>query len=291
MAIIDITGACDLHIHTAPDAYDRIADDVRMAEICRDAGMRAIGLKAHIESTASRAYHTEKQVPGIKVLGGVTLNWHVGGINPSAVDGVLKLGGRIVWMPTYHSKHHEKIVGSLGSYGYQGSASQGYSLTGITIFDENGKLIPEIYPILEMIKEHDVILGTSHLSPKEGLALLKAAKEVGCRRVVVTHPFFYVPDMTVEEVKQAVDLGGIVEFCASAPLNPIPRHIDFNKYVDAVKLCGAENFIIGTDCGQRRKTYPPETIRMFAQTLHMKGVSETDIHKMTCDNYDRLIDF
>ena len=33
MAKIDITGACDLHIHTAPDTFERLADDVEMAAV------------------------------------------------------------------------------------------------------------------------------------------------------------------------------------------------------------------------------------------------------------------
>ena len=31
MGLITMEGACDLHIHTSPDIFERIADDVRTA--------------------------------------------------------------------------------------------------------------------------------------------------------------------------------------------------------------------------------------------------------------------
>lgn len=290
MAKIDITGACDLHIHTAPDTFERLADDVEMAEICRDAGFRTIAYKSHIGGTQERAWHTMRQVDGIKVLGGIVLNNHVGGINPSAVDAALKNGASIVWMPSYHSLKHLQVMGSLGGYGYQSEGKRNYEMDPITILDEKGELIPEVFPILEMIRNHNAILATSHLSAEEGLLLIKAAKEVGCKKVLVTHPFFIVPEYTFEQVKQAVELGAVIEFCASAPLNPVPKAIPIQWYVEAIQNLGADHFIIGSDCGQTRKTYPPETMRMFAQTINYKGVGTSEIHKMLVTNYDSLLE-
>ena len=66
--------------------------------------------------------------------------------------------------------------------------------------------------------------------------------------------------------------------------------IPFNWYIDAINEIGADHIVIGSDCGQARKTYPPETIRMFAQTLNYQGISASDIHKMLVTNYDPLLD-
>ena len=60
MAIFSIKGACDLHIHTAPDIFERLADDVEVAEACRNAGMRAIVFKCHADTTMTRAWHTHR---------------------------------------------------------------------------------------------------------------------------------------------------------------------------------------------------------------------------------------
>lgn len=289
MPRISIVGACDLHIHTGPDAFDRLADDVEMAKICLDAGFRAIGYKHHIECTAGRAWHTMRQVPGIKVLGGITLNNHVGGINPAAVDGALKTGAKIVWMPSYHSLKHFQVMGSLGGYGYQGGEATLYEMSPVTVFDKAGRLSIETIQILELIKKYDAIIATSHLSAEEGIALCRAAHNIGINKVLITHPFFMVPEYTLDQLKEAVSYGATVEFCASAPLNPVPRSIPFHWYTEAISEIGADHIVIASDCGQARKTYPPETIRMFAQTLNYSGVSEKDLHKMLVANYDPLI--
>ena len=291
MGLITMEGACDLHIHTSPDIFERIADDVRTAEACRDAGMKAIVFKCHADTTMTRAWHTERQVPGIRVFGGIVLNLNVGGINPAAVDVALKLGAVEVWMPSYHSLAHYKATGKMGGYGHQGAdVSTNYPVKPITILDGNGELIPEIWPILELVKQHDAILGTSHLGPEEGLKLIRAAREVGCRKVVLTHPFFAPPSCTIEQIKEAVELGAFCEFCSGNALSPIPAPIPLELYKEAVDACGSENFIISSDTGHPRKTMAPETSRMFAQSLTYKGVKQADVERMLKDNYHKLLE-
>ena len=292
MGLITMEGACDLHIHTSPDIFERIADDVRTAEACRDAGMKAIVFKCHAVTTMTRAWHTERQGPGIRVFGGIVLNLYVGGINPAAVDVALKLGAVEVWMPSYHSLAHYKATGKMGGYGHQGAdVTTNYPVKPITILDEKGELIPEIWPILELVKQHDAILGTSHLGSEEGLKLIRAAREVGCRKVVLTHPFFAPPSCTVEQIKEAVELGAFCEFCSGNALSPIPAPIPLELYKEAVDACGSENFIISSDTGHPRKTMAPETSRMFAQSLTYKGVKQADVERMLKDNYHKLLDF
>lgn len=291
MGLITMEGACDLHIHTSPDIFERIADDVRTAEACRDAGMKAIVFKCHADTTMTRAWHTERQVPGIRVFGGIVLNLNVGGINPAAVDVALKLGAVEVWMPSYHSLAHYKATGKMGGYGHQGAdVTTNYPVKPITILDGNGELIPEIWPILELVKQHDAILGTSHLAPREGLKLIRAAREVGCRKVVLTHPFFAPPSCTIEQIKEAVELGAFCEFCSGNALSPIPAPIPLELYKEAVDACGSENFIISSDTGHPRKTMAPETSRMFAQSLTYKGVKQADVERMLKDNYHKLLE-
>lgn len=291
MGRITMEGACDLHIHTSPDIFERIADDVETAIICRDAGMKAIVFKCHADTTMVRAWHTARQVSGIKVFGGVTLNLNVGGINPAAVDVALKLGAVEVWMPSYHSLAHYQATGKMGGYGHQGAdVVTNYPVKPITILDEKGELIPEIWPILELVKQYDVILGTSHLGAEEGLKLIKAAREVGCKKVVLTHPFFAPPSCTIEQVKRAVELGAFCEFCSGNALSPIPAPIALELYKEAVDACGSDHFIISSDTGHPRKTTAPETSRMFGQSLVFKGVKQSDVEKMLKENYNSLLD-
>ena len=104
--LIDMTGAVDLHCHPYPDLFPRLADDFDIVRAARDAGMKAIVLKCHHENTVSRAYLVQRVMPGIRVYGGVVLNYYVGGINAAAVEAALRLGGKEVWMPTVDAGYH-----------------------------------------------------------------------------------------------------------------------------------------------------------------------------------------
>ena len=155
MAIYSIKGACDLHIHSAPDIFERLANDIETAEACRDAGMRAIVFKCHADTTMTRAWHTNQAVPEIKTFGGIVLNLHTGGINPAAVDVALKLGAVEVWMPTYHSLAHYKETGKMGGYAHMGAdARQEYEVKPITILDENDNPVTH----MEYYTEPDYII-------------------------------------------------------------------------------------------------------------------------------------
>lgn len=291
MAIYSIKGACDLHIHSSPDIFERLANDIETAEACRDAGMRAIVFKCHADTTMTRAWHTSRAVPEIKTFGGIVLNLHTGGINPAAVDVALKLGAVEVWMPTYHSLAHYKETGKMGGYAHMGAdAKQEYEVKPITILDENDNLIPEIEPILKLVKKHNAILGTSHLSAHEALKLIEAGHDMGLERMLLTHPFFSPPACSIEDIKKAVELGAFVEFCAGNALSAIPKPISLDLYKEAIEAVGTEQCIISSDCGHPRKTLPPETLRMFAHALLFKGVPAKDIDAMMKANYDKLLD-
>src|SRR5436190_22718047 len=104
-----LTGAIDIHAHADPDGSARSIDAIDLAKLAKSRGMRAIVLKNHYEPTASLAYIVRKEVPGIEVFGGISLDFTNGGVNPAAVEWMtmVKVGyGRVVWMPTYHSEHN-----------------------------------------------------------------------------------------------------------------------------------------------------------------------------------------
>ena len=42
----------------------------------------------------------------MQILGSVTLNDAVGGLNPFAVEAALDLGARVIWMPTISAQNH-----------------------------------------------------------------------------------------------------------------------------------------------------------------------------------------
>src|ERR1700720_1130770 len=81
-----LTGVIDIHAHHDPDSVPRSIDAIDLAKLAKSRGMRGLVLKNHYEPTASLAYIVRKEVPGIEIFGGISLDLTVGGVNPAAVE-------------------------------------------------------------------------------------------------------------------------------------------------------------------------------------------------------------
>ena len=284
--VISVEGAIDLHCHPYPDLFARIGDDVAIAEHAKQMGMRGLLIKCHVESTVSRAYLLRKLVPGLEVFGGIVLNTYVGGINPAAVYAALKLGAKEVWMPTIDAAYHGQVHGKTGAYDVQsGGRSAG---PGISILDEAGKLRPEVYEVLDLIAEHNVILGTAHLSPQEIQILVRTARERGVEKILITHPFFKVPKLAMGLLEELVRLGAMAEF-GYCTVSPMWGYATIQEKVAAIRRLGASRCVLMSDTGQRHNPMPAEALRIFAQSLFEAGISEEEIRTMIVDNPAALL--
>jgi Family of unknown function (DUF6282) len=280
---IDITGAVDVHVHSEPDLFPRISDDVGVARHALSLGLRAVSLKCHSERTTSRAYATMQQVPGIQIVGGIVLNRAVGGINPAAVDSALQLGARHVWMPTVDAAFHAKTFGSTGVYDKQASTAADSADTGIEVFDEAGKPIDGLIDVLDLVASHRAILSTCHLSVPEILRLVPLAKQRGVEKIMITHPFFKVPSLDLETLRELVDQGAYAEF-GYCTVSPMWNHAALAKQVEAIKSLGTERCILMSDAGQRHNPMPAECLRVYAQCVYESGISEDGVLRMIKTN-------
>ena len=102
-----VRGAYDLHVHVEPDVMRRRVTDLQLARRCWDVGLAGFALKSHYVPTAERAAVLNEALNGaVQVLGALTLNAAVGGMNPLAVEIAAREGARIVWMPTLDAANH-----------------------------------------------------------------------------------------------------------------------------------------------------------------------------------------
>ena len=285
--LIDVAGAVDLHCHPYPDLFPRLADDFDIVRAARDAGMRAILLKCHHENTVSRAYLVQRVIPGIRVFGGIVLNYYVGGINPAAVEASLRLGGKEVWMPTVDAGYHAEVHGGTGGYdSQQGGRSQA---EGIWVEDRDGKLRPEVKEVLELVAEHGAILGTSHLAPREIVALVREARDAGVEKIVVTHPYFKVPNFDMDALVEVAKLGAMPEF-GYCTVSPAWAYAPVERIAESIRRIGASRCLLVSDTGQRHNPLPSEALRIFAQTVFEKGIPQEDVQRMISANQLDLLD-
>lgn len=113
MGKISLKGVIDMHVHSNPDIRHRAYDDFELMEAAIRVGARAIVIKTHQGTTVDRAYlcnrHNEIIHHGdndFTMFGSVTLNRQMGGLNAAAVESGLKLGAKVIWLPTQSARNN-----------------------------------------------------------------------------------------------------------------------------------------------------------------------------------------
>jgi len=278
-----IRGAFDMHIHAAPDDFGkRLVTEAEVAKKACDNGMGGVVFKlqgaigscreAFVQEIADR-HADETGQERIRVFSGVVLNKNVGGINPYAVEGSLKMGGKYVWTPSRDAAH-QKLVEKKDP------------ATGIAVVTPDGEdLIPEMYEILKMIAEKDAILGISHQSTRERLMMVKAAHDVGVRRIVIEHPELNVTRLTPEQMRMFADMDVYLDLCyVSCVPNYLNPYVNPRDIYDIITKVGTDHLVLGTDLTQVQTVDPITGFRLFIKILLSIGISEQDIRRMCVEN-------
>lgn len=283
-------GAIDLHQHAAPSMFPRVIDDVGLALESRQRGMRAVLVKAHEHDTTGRAELVRRQVPGIEAFGGIVLNASVGGLNPDAVDQCVKLGGRMVWMPTLSARHH---IGYFGGSHFgkamkaTGPARESTS-RGLSILDGAGRVLPEVREILGLIAAADICLSTGHLALAEIDALVREARSAGVRKILITHPDLNLSAIPIAD-QQRLAAEGVYLEKDIITMMPAWQSITLEQMAASIRAVGPAHCVLATDFGQLHHPVPPEGMRMFVQLLLEQGFSADELREMVAVNPARLL--
>lgn len=288
-----IEGAYDLHVHTGPDCMPRKLDDLEMAQRVQDIGMKGYAIKSHYFCTAERAKLINKLYTKVNAVGAISLNHSVGGLNPMAVEMAARGGAKVLWMPTFdaaneqeHFKNskHDKLP--YWAKLQMELTEEGKTTTSITIL-ENGELKPDVLNILEIVRQHGLILTSGHLGKEETFALVAAAAQLGILKIVVTHPNFPSTNYTKEEQKELADLGAYMEHCFTTPYT---HKTTWENVYEQIRYVGPQKCILSTDLGQPVNPYPEEGLLAFATNLLEQGFSKTEIRTMTVTNPTFLVE-
>jgi hypothetical protein len=272
-----LIGAIDLHAHHGPDAYDRQWDAFEVVKLAKERGLRAVVLKNHWTETAGLAQLIRKHgTQGIEVFGSVTLDTPVGGVNPMAVRYMADVEGswgRIVWMPTHDAEHEVAY--------YKETRAKAVASRG-------GRLIPEVFDVLDLIKERNLTLATGHLTPSEVLLVMAEAKKRGITRIIVTHPMLgpQFTDMSLAQMHEAVKLGGAIEITAGTLFREGPAR---TRAIDAIRALGTPHVFVSSDSGLVGTPNHPDALAMAAKVLRAAGFSEQDLDRMFKQTPARLI--
>ncbi len=288
-----VVGAYDLHVHIAPDVPVRKIDDVSLAHRCAELGLAGFALKSHYTSTAERAQIVSALVPGVRVIGTLTLNWAVGGMNALAVEIAAREGARIVWMPTVDSPAETagRTEPKPGDKVPQWAKLQhelrelGLSVEAVEVTDGDGRLLPETRHVLRAIARHGLILATAHLARDDTFAVVDAAFEEGVEHVVVTHPEFTCQRFSIEDQVALAERGCLIERCLTTPYS---GKTTYEHVFDGVRAVGIERNFFSSDCGN--PDYPPveDGLAIWADQLLEAGFDDDEIREMIVEGSRRL---
>ena len=289
-----LKGAVDLHCHSGPSVMPRYCDHLEAMREASQAGIAALLLKDHYYSCTPVTELLNKHFGdlGVTLLSGVPLNNTTGGLNIHAVEHGIKLGARLVWMPTFSSKnhidHHRKEQEAFEKK-FPQTAKKMLQTVPLSVVDEAGRLRDEVGPILDMIAEADIVLSSGHLHISEIWPLFEEAKKRGVKRLLCNHPTFVV-DAGLADVKRLAAMGVYVEhsvcmwvpeskFCFYAP--------DFLQ--ELIEAAGVERTILGSDLGQKGNPTIADGFRSVISTCLTLGYPDADIRRMISGNARDLV--
>jgi hypothetical protein len=276
-ALESVKGGYDLHTHTTPSHFARSLDDFTLLREADQFGIAGVILKNHYEPSGGRAALANLQAgTKAKAYGSVVLNHPAGGLNPYAAESCLKLGGRMVWMPTRDSAQSMSF----------GAASEDFlPRPGITIFDEKGKIVSAVYEIFDVVKKYNVCLATGHLSCEESHALCKAGTNAGVR-MILTHPDFKQTPVPLNVQTELAGMGVLIE---KVWLNVSQEDTTVEAMADSIKKIGSERTFLVTDRGQADAEHPAEALINAVEAMLEQGLTIKDIENLVRLNSRAII--
>lgn len=284
-----LKGAFDLHVHSSPDVLPRKFDDIELAKRTIRSGMAGFVLKSHYICTADRATLLRGLFPALQAFGGLALNNSVGGLNPIAIDIAGRLGNKVVWLPSVDSANElENVAGQLDESKLpywmpiaRELRAMGIAQQWIRVTDEDGNVTPITRQCLEVIGRHDMVMATSHVSPGELTAVVKAAHEAGVRRIIVTHPEFPTTYLSIDQHLALLPYGVMFERCFTTWYT---GKVAWEQVVENIRRVGVSSTVLSTDLGQTTNPYVDEGLSLYIEKLLDAGFSAPDIEQMVRHN-------
>ncbi len=275
MSKVSLKGVIDMHVHSNPDIRIRAYDDFELMEAGIRVGARAIVIKTHQGTTMDRAYLCNRHnqiVHGntndFTMFGGIVLNRVVGGINLKALEVALKLGAKVVWLPTQSARNH--------------LIKMKQSTDSCVEVVRDGKVVPEMMDVFRLVRDYDAVLGTAHLSPKESFIVVEAARDAGVKNLVVTHPEWWVVDMSMEDqIRLVKDYDVILERCYAQNMGGGKYKSNLPSNLEIVKEAGYKNVMIDTDGGQVENPHWEIAMEESMQYLVDHGIPMEQVDYMT----------
>ncbi|NYT03103.1 MAG: hypothetical protein GKC00_00160 [Candidatus Methanofastidiosa archaeon] len=292
-----VKDSIDMHYHIGPDILPR-RDTVESLLKNEQGKITGIALKSHGFPTISAINTIEEKPEFPFLIGSITLNYFMGGFNPSAIyaSATMSKGAPIiVWFPTIHAENH--LLKNHSEYEIPPEWVRDpkfkprlkSELKAIKVTDWNSKLFEKCNRVLKAIKENNCILATGHLSWQESYVLAKEALKMDIP-TIITHPMQRDIKMPIEIQKELASKGAYIEHCYVMWLDrDHPEDYPLKTIKNDIEEVGYEHCIISTDAGQIRNPSPSECLETYMNLLHKEGISEQALATMAITNPRKIL--
>jgi hypothetical protein len=236
--------------------------------------MGGLVLKGHEFPTVVAARLLRAQFPDLAIFGGICCDFPVGGLNPGAVEVALDSGAAIVWLPTISAADNNPFLAATGR-------------PGIRVADEDGRLLGPVQEIMSLVRAHEAVLATGHVSAAEHMALAREFARTG--RLLVTHAMQQGvgPQLTPQDCRELADLGATIEFSANSCMG---RRPPFERVLAALRTLDPASVILSTDYGWTiRAPRPAAGFASYLGALWDAGVPEPRLRQLAGVNPARLL--
>ena len=143
----------------------------------------------------------------------------------------------------------------------------------------------EVSDILDIIKEHDMVLASGHVSPAEAITLFREARNKGITRMIATHPGGIA---TMDEHREMASLGAYLEHTFLSCM-PDRARLSVPELVATLRELGTEQCVITTDFGQWMNPPAAEGMRMAIAALLGAGMEASEVATLGKGNPNQLI--
>ncbi|MBB6450035.1 hypothetical protein HNR44_002013 [Geomicrobium halophilum] len=283
-----LEGAMELHAHSSPSIFPRKQTDWELLEDVYQANMSGIVLKAHEGATYDRASLLQEQYPQLTIAGGLVCNLFTGGVSTHAVDMALRMGAKIIWMPTLSAAQHQRYFAHHSKANiFNSEETLDDSYAGLTV-TKNGVVKDEVKRVLALIASKDAVLATGHLEAEEVMVLVEEARYQGINRILIQHADLGIAPLSFEQQKQLAGRGCLIEKCYLACGYDF-QDISITDMASSIQAIGAKHCALVTDYGQAHNIPVVEALGEFIGELLQKGITEADVRQMVVRNPQSLI--
>jgi len=114
--------------------------------------------------------------------------------------------------------------------------------------------------------------------------VLREGKRQGARNMLVTHATSQYPGLSIEQLKQATELGAYLEFVWSGA-----QGVGLVHWIQAIRAATPQWVVISSDLGQPNNPLHTDGLQNLYRTLKAQGFSDAEIAQMSKTNPAKLL--